>query len=199
MAVTRNVADYTQQLTVLLPPGPAWERENQPALYVLLNALAEEFARVDVRADNLLNEVFLDTFHEVLDDWERVLNLPDECTTLGDSVAERKLAIRAKLIEQGGQTPAFFIALAKRLGYENARLTEYRAPRFGASRFGKNHFGTWKSQFIWVLHTGKRISGGMRFGAAVWGERLVASPVEAIVCVIRRSAPAHTLVFVKND
>lgn len=200
MAMSRSASDYAQQLKALLPHGPAWESDCQPALHVLLEALAVEFARVDMRAGDLLSEAFLDTFHEVLDDWERVLGLPDECVMdSGGAVAERKAQVLAKLVEKGGQTPAFFVALAKRFGYENAHVEEYRAPRFGAARFGRNHFGTWRSQFMWVLHLGRRLDGGLRFGAAVWGERLGGNPTDVIVCVIRRAAPAHTLVFVENS
>lgn len=197
MGVARTAADYHQQLLALLPPGPAWALEYQPGLHALLQALAPELARIDARAQQLLNESFLDGFHELLPDWERVLGLPDECLGASGTVAERKAMVRLRLVEVGGQRPAYYVQLAVRMGYPNAWVQEFRAPRFGRSRFGRDHFGTWAAQFMWVLHAGDPLAGGSRFGGSVWGERFGSNPSNSLVCVIRRAAPAHTLEFVE--
>lgn len=196
MAVARTTADYYQQLVALLPPGPAWEVEYQPELHALLQALAPELARVDARAQQLLNESFLDGFHELLQDWERVLDLPDECLGASGTVAERKAMVRMRLVELGGQTPAYYVQLAARLGYPKARVQELRASRCGRMRCG-HHLGSWEAQFMWLLHAGERLAGGSRAGLMVCGERLGSNTSNALVCVIRRAAPAHTLEFVK--
>lgn len=199
MDVARTAADYAQQLTALLPPGPAWEAQLQPQLHALLEAIAQEFGRIDARSTQLMHEAFLATFHEALADWEQTLNLPDECLGTGGTVAERKAMVRMRLVEKGGQTPAYYVQLAARMGYRSARVQELRAPRFGCSRFGRDHFGTWDAQFMWILHAGERLAGGSRFGLSVWGERFGGNPSDALVCVIRRAAPAHTLEFVDFD
>lgn len=199
MDVARTAADYAQQLTALLPPGPAWEAQLQPQLHALLEAIAQEFGRIDARSTQLMHEAFLATFHEALADWEQTLNLPDECLGGAGTVAERKAMVRMRLVEKGGQTPAYYVQLAARMGYRNARVQELRAPRFGCSRFGRDHFGTWDAQFMWILHAGERQAGGSRFGLSVWGERFGGNPSDALVCVIRRAAPAHTLEFVDFD
>ena len=199
MAVARTAQDYKQQLAALLPPGPAWQAELQPQVHDLLAALAQEFGRIDARSADLLRESFLGTFHEALTDWERTLALPDECMGASGTVAERKAMVRMHLVEQGGQTTAYYVQLAARMGYRNASVQELRAPRFGRSRFGHDHFGSWAAQFMWVLHAGERLAGGARFGLSVWGERYGGNPSNALVCVIRRAAPAHTLEFVDFD
>lgn len=195
MAVARTAADYHQQLVALLPPGPAWEEEYQPELHALLKAFAAEFARVDARGLQLQNESFLDGFHELLTDWERVLDLPDDCLGATGTVAERKTMVRLRLTELGGQTPAYYVQLAARLGYRNARVQELRASRTGRTRCGQ-YLGSWNAQFMWVLHAGERLSGGSRAGLTVCGEHLGSNPSNALVCVIRRAAPAHTLEYV---
>lgn len=195
MAVARTAEDYYQQLVALLPPGPAWQLDYQPELHALLQALAPELARVEARAQQLQTESFLDGFHELLPDWERVLGLPDECMGASGTVAERKAMVRLRLIELGGQTPAFYVQLAARMGYPNAHVQELRASRCGRARCGQ-HLGTWNAQFMWVLHAGERLAGGSRAGLTVCGERLGGNPSNALVCVIRRAAPAHTLEFV---
>lgn len=199
MDVARTATDYAQQLTALLPPGPAWEAELQPQLHALLGAIAQEFGRIDARSAQLMREAFLATFHEALTDWEQTLNLPDICLGPTGTVAERKAMVRMRLVEQGGQTPAYYVQLAARMGYRNASVQELRAPRFGRSRFGHDHFGSLAAQFMWVLHAGERLAGGARFGLSVWGERFGSNPSNALACVIRRAAPAHTLEFVDFD
>ena len=197
--VARTAADYAQQLAALLPSGPAWEQEFQPVLHNLLHALAPEFARLDMRALQVLNESFLTTFHETLADWERVLGLPDECSGAGGTVGERKALVRSRLLDLGGQTPAFYMQLAIRAGYPNAWVQELRTPRFGSASFGRSRFGTWAAQHMWILHAGGRLPGGLRFGVGVWGERFGGAPGNALVCLIRRAAPAHTLEFVNFE
>lgn len=199
MGVARTSGDYVQQLAALLPPGPAWDREFQPQIHALLQALAPELALLDARALQLLSESFLDTFHETLTDWEREVGLPDECLGTSGTVGERKAMVRSRLIDLGGQTPAFYVQLAARAGYPNAWVQELRTPRFGSSRFGRARFGTWAAQHMWILHSGGRLPGGLRFGVGVWGERFGAMPGNALVCLIRRAAPAHTLEFVNFE
>lgn len=192
----RTAADYFAQLVALLPVGPAWDVERVPEIRELLQSAAQELAREDLRIADLLAESDPDMVRELVPDWEQVMGLPDPC--LGDSPAfeDRQLAVRRRLLEVGGQSPAFFVQLAITQGYPEATVSEHRAPRFGASRFGRARFGTWSAQFMWTLNTGPRRRLGRRFGASYWGERFGVNPSAALECVIRRSAPAHAQEFI---
>lgn len=193
----RTASDYYAQLRALLPPGPAWDKELNPEVDKLLQAAAQELAREDLRAADLLEESFPETVRELIPDWERVMQLPDPC--LGDSpkFEDRQLAVRRRLVEVGGQSPAYFVELAISHGYPEARVIEHRAPRFGRSRFGAAHFGTWVAQFMWTLETGPRRRLGRRFGVSYFGEQFGGNPSGALECVLRRSAPAHAVEFIK--
>lgn len=192
----RTAADYYDQLVALLPPGPAWDVELVPEIRELLQAGSVELAREDLRISDLLAESDPATVRELVPDWERVMGLPDPCLGEKPAFEDRQLAVRRRLIEVGGQTPAFFVQLAITQGYPQATVTEHRAPRFGVARFGRSHFGTWSAQFMWTLHTGPRRRLGRRFGASYFGERFGVNPSGALECVIRRSAPAHALEFI---
>ncbi|MEE1922911.1 putative phage tail protein [Pseudomonas sp. 148P] len=193
----RTAADYLAQLVALLPPGPAWDLEMNPELAGPLHAAAELLASEDARAADLLSEADPLTVRELVPDWERVMGLPDPC--MGDSpkFEDRQLAVRRRLTETGGATPAYFVDIAIALGYPEARVIEHRAPRFGRSRFGSARFGTWSAQFMWTLETGPRRRVGRRFGVSYWGERFGSSASAALECAIQRSAPAHTVEFIK--
>lgn len=194
MAV-RSGQDYLAQLLALLPPGPAWDAEAVPELVKVLEALAQEFARVDARADSLLGEMVPSGVRELLPDWERVLGLPDPCLGAEGGFAERRAEVVRRFGEVGRQDPQYFVEIARRLGYIDAWVEEFKAPRFGRSTFGLARFGTRRQQFLWKLHLGARRAGGARFGVTQWGERFGANPNNIIECIVRRYRPAHTHVI----
>ncbi|WP_024679808.1 YmfQ family protein [Pseudomonas syringae] len=196
MVVIRTAEHYAEQLQALLPPGPAWDPERVPELQQVITGLSREFARIDGRAFDLLNEMDPATVSELVPDWERVMNLPDPCLGLKPLFADRRLSVRQRLVATGGQNAGFYIDIAVSQGYPDATVTEHRAPRMGRSRFGQGHFGTWNAQFMWTLNTGGRQRLGRRFGASYWGERFGVNPGTAIECLIRRAAPAHSVEFV---
>lgn len=196
MADLRTVAEYHGQLRSLLPSGPAWDPERVPEIDQVLKSIARELQRIDTRAVELLNEMDPAGVNELVPEWEFVMGLPDRCLGISPAFEERRLAVRRRLVDVGGQTPAFFARLAQSLGYPEARVTEYRAPRFGRSRLGQSHFGTWTAQLMWILESGPRRRLGRRFGASYWGQRFGSNPARSLECVIRRSAPAHGLEFI---
>lgn len=189
----RTAGDYHAQLRALLPPGPAWDAQLVPEIDAYLRGLSAELARLDARAYDLLNEADPQTLHELVPDWERVMQLPDPCLGGSPTFDDRKIAVRQRLVGHGGQTPAFYVQIAISQGYPAAKVVEHRAPRFGRSRYGSAHFGTWAAQFMWTLYAGERKALGRRFGASYWGERWGLNPAAALECLIRRAAPAHTL------
>lgn len=199
MAVLRGVAQYRNQLRSLLPSGPAWELERLPELDQVLQGVAAELARLDARAVDLINEMDPSGVSELVPDWEAVMNLPDPCLGPNPAFEDRRLAVRRRLLEVGGQSRAYFIEIAVSQGYPDATITEHRAPRMGRSRFGSARFGTWNAQFMWTLNTGGRQRQGRRFGVSYWGERFGANPGDPLECSVRRPAPAHTVVHINYD
>ena len=199
MAVIRTAEEYRLQLKGLLPPGPAWDPELVPEVALVLSGVALEFSRVDARAVALLNEMDPAGVSELVPDWEAIMGLPDSCLGPNPAFEDRRLAVRRRLVEVGGQSRGYFIEIAVSQGYPNASITEHRAPRMGRSRFGSAHFGTWNAQFMWTLNTGGRQRQGRRFGVSYWGERFGTNPGNALECLIRRPAPAHTVVYINYD
>lgn len=199
MAVIRTADEYRLQLQGLLPSGPAWDPELVPEVARVLGGVAVEFARLDARAVDLLNEMAPAGVSELVPDWESIMGLPDDCLGSNPAFEDRRLAVRRRLVEVGGQSRAYFIEIAVSQGYPNANITEHRAPRMGRSHFGTAHFGTWRAQFMWTLNTGGRQRKGRRFGVSYWGERFGANPGNALECLIRRPAPAHTVVHINYD
>lgn len=108
---------YRDQLLALQPPGAALPVDSESTWAMLLLALAEGFARVDARAERLLDELDPRTTYELLPDWERNVGLPDSCVPGEQTVEQRRAALIARLALGGNLSRAYLIASAYRFGY----------------------------------------------------------------------------------
>jgi uncharacterized protein YmfQ (DUF2313 family) len=189
----RTAADYLSQLRGLLPRGVAWSAADGQNITDLMQAMADELARVDSRAAQLHEEADPLTTTELLSDWERLAGLPDNCSqSLAETQQQRRAALVSKLTQKGGQSPQYFIDLAADLGY-TVTITEYRPFRVGINAVGDNLYGEdWI--FTWSVNAPAVAPlVYFRVGQSTVGEPLVTiTPNTELECAIRRAAPAHT-------
>lgn len=186
--------DYLRQMQALLPPGPAWPKDDDALLTRMLGALAAELARVDGRVRQLVDEDDPRMAAELLLDWERVAGLPDTCVALSgqtQSIAQRRAALVARLTMLGGQSKAYFIALAASLGY-TVTITEFRPFHAGQSRSGDPVATNW--QFSWQVNAPLNTVTPFRAGNAVAGDPINSWGNKLLECVLSRFKPAHTTV-----
>lgn len=179
---------YLQILQALLPKGIIWPRDPESDLGRLLYGLAEEMARVDGRAADLVDESDPTTTLELLSDFERVCGLPGKCSSGEDTVEQRRGEVLAKLTSRGGQTPAYFIELAAQLGY-SVEIEEFRPFRAGSSAEDRAYGTSWAHAW--------RVNGPMDqfsfFTAGSFaGERLAAWGNEKLECYVGGKSPVHT-------
>ncbi len=113
-----SAASYARQLKLLLPRGVAWMLDASSSISKSLLAIADELARIDARGVDLINETDPRTADETIEQWEEMLGLPDEyVTAIPATLPERQIAVTQKYVSRGGQSEAFFIALALSMGY----------------------------------------------------------------------------------
>lgn len=116
--VAYDAASYARQLKQLLPRGAVWNLEAGSGVNKVLLAIADELARVDARGLNLIDEADPRTANETIADWERMLALPDDrVLVIPATLALRRIAVTQKFVSLGGQSVAFFTALALACGY----------------------------------------------------------------------------------
>ncbi|RYY25252.1 MAG: DUF2313 domain-containing protein [Sphingomonadales bacterium] len=190
----RDAAAYRAMLAQLLPRGSAWASGPDTNLGKLLAGEAEEFARADARAQRLLDEADPRTALELLPDWERVAGLPDACTGAPDSLGERQAALANKIAQRGGQSRAFFIELAARLGYY-IEISEFTSLDAGFSAGDACNDDGWR--FAWLIEVligdDAYRAGYAEFCAgSMAGERLLGFGALDLECLIGRAKPAHT-------
>ena len=187
-----TAAQYRDQLLALAPPGSALPRELDSVFARLLQAMADELARVDGRADDVLDELDPRTATEMLGDWERVCGLPGKCSLSAETIAERRAAAHLVVTAQGGQSPAYYVELAAALGV-TATVEEFRPFRAGMSA-GGDPLTNDDWTHTWRLRGPEETVQPLRAGSGAAGDPLAKWGNEALECHIRRLAPAHTLV-----
>ncbi|PKP89340.1 MAG: phage tail protein [Alphaproteobacteria bacterium HGW-Alphaproteobacteria-16] len=193
--MSNDAESYQAQLFALLPPGPAWPREPDSQLGRLLAAWADEFARVDARVDQLLAEYDPRQAYELIDAWEAALGLPDPCTSGATSLSARQTNVWRKLAFVGGQTPAFYIALAASLGFEiEVHEFDPDVDDYDASLAAEVAAGRWR--YIWRVHV---LNAGeftyFRMGDPFGGQFVEGDAAFDLECIIAAARPAHTHVI----
>lgn len=176
-----DAAAYARHLKQLLPPGAIWRFEPDSWLSKTLLAIADELARVGARAANLLDEWDPRTAIEMLTEWERVLGVS---VPAGATVSERQISIARQYVARGGQTAAYYIDLAARLGFV-ATVTD---TGLGAS--------TWRVNVDLAASSASYTltAAEFRAGTARAGDRVRNLSVADLEAAILRAKPAHTVV-----
>lgn len=170
---------YASQLQKLLPPGRLWgDVDSGTTLRKLLTALGDEFDRVRLRGVNLVEETDPRTAAETIDDWERMLSLPDEqVTEIPVLLSARQVAVTQKLVGRGGQNYSFFERLCEACGY----------PLISIERFAES-----------MLRVGSRVGDRVYGEVFAYTMKLTLGPpvgsyldVDAFERVIRHVTHAH--------
>lgn len=187
----------------LWPRGAAWGTPDGEAASTtsviagLTRALLAPFAALYAKAWQLTDEARSGSIVDSLDEWERDYGLPDPCVTTAQTDDERRRVLRVRVRGLPTITPADIVRLAASLGFVVA-LEEPDAFRCGESECGSNHEPSNTGlELQWVVHI--RNAPSWRFEAGI-GEagvdRLLDFDNGALMCAIRRIAPAWTYPFV---
>lgn len=191
--IRRSGSEYAKPLMALFPRGLAWNRDSGSVLSRLVNGLAEIYGYVDGRAADLL-EIETDprATTEMLPDWERNWGLPDICFTLTQTVAQRRATLVTKMTMEGGQSRAFYRAIAATVGENSLNIREYAPYMCGVSRCGDTRgidepgdttfrwaLGAPETRFYWTISINNVLSGAD--------------------CILHRLRPAHTDLVVKYE
>lgn len=179
----------------LLPSGRAWNRDRGSLQGAFWGAHADIQADVHARAAEL-SEIESDEAQttELLPDFERAYGLPDPCLPLGATLQQRRGALVARIIQGGGQSRGYFIAVAAALGF-TITIDEFTPMRAGLMQAGDRCRGpAWR--FVWQVNVlGAGSVTRFRAGASAAGEKLTTIENTSIACLLNRLKPAHTLIL----
>lgn len=172
---------YARQMKQLLPAGRLLRVDTGGTLSKLLQGIAEELARIDARAVILVDEWDPSRADELLADWERVLGLPADGTSLPAALVDRQANAARAYVARGGQSYAYFYELAALAGF--VVVIDDVAP------------------YVWRMTVDLAqarvdftvVEQDFRAGAARAGDRLASVTVPELEAPVRRAAPAHTV------
>ena len=112
------------QILPLCPRGPAWGTDEtgdgkgaapvQRTVWRAIAGWAASHLGLDWTA---ATQTFPSATTYTLPDWETELGLPGPCSSGQGGVPVRQAAVRAKFSSVGGQSPGYFVCLAKSIGY----------------------------------------------------------------------------------
>lgn len=187
-------ANYSRLLQQLLPQGIAWPRDSDSTLAQFLSAVAVEFSRIDARAASLVDAVMPSAASELLEDWERVAGLPDPCLVGQTQTLQlRGDALVAKLAGTGGQSIAYFIAIAADLGF-TVTIDEFRPFRAGIAVAGDSLTnGDWAH--TWRVNGPEATVRHFAAGLSTAGQSLAEWGNELLECRLGALKPAHTVLL----
>lgn len=162
------------------------------ALFIAAELEAEGNAldAAQIAAALVLTESDPRTTFNMLPDWERVLGLPDDCDNQFQTIEQRRAAVISKIWMTGGQSRAFFIELAARLGFV-ITISEFK--QYSVMSPVTDPLCGWPWCFTWrvnvPLNTVRYFSvmSGVNEPLSAWGNAV-------LECAINRFKPAHTYV-----
>lgn len=157
---------------------------------VLLSVFAAELERLDASCIDLFRQQVPGTSTDMLDDWERVLALPESCSTIPTSLEERQAIAQAKLYSNYnvGLNKQFYIDYAATLGFvitidEDSDLSKpfYVAP-IGVDPFD---IGS---------RVGDRLNDSNQLGVVVF--TIISGPTDStqLKCAMNKLKPSHVVI-----
>ncbi|PKR50756.1 YmfQ family protein [Thalassospira marina] len=195
---------YAETAASALPPGAFWQgfRDYDGTGRDLLRAKAQTWLDVDLAAERLIAESQPARASEMLVDHETQVGLPDCCfQTLNVNIEDRRTAVLTRYRAQGGQSPEYFIDLAKSLGYD-VSITESRPFVCGLSEIGGDSSGAapvarfdtiGADRFSWKVVVPEPRVTWFRCGSGVLGQDALATINRAddLECLLTRYQPAQ--------
>lgn len=182
--------DFARLMSNLSPTGDAWPTEPDSVRQKALLAFAPTFARLNARANFLVDDAFPATSLELLPEWELSVGLPDPCAGPAPTLQARRKQVVARLASYGGQSKAYLIQYALNLGYV-ITITEF-VPFTADRGFGDgllwDEWGAYAWQINAPLYTIVYFSADL----SAADEPLATYGNTVLECELRAIAPAHT-------
>jgi uncharacterized protein YmfQ (DUF2313 family) len=187
--------DWQRTLLDLLPRGVVWPRDPETVLARFWLAIADEMVAVQGRDCDLLAESYPCGATELLPEWEATVGLPNECIPDVTSlpIAMQRQYVCAALAAQGGQSASYYMALAAAYGFPIS-ITEHWPWAMGCAPLCTDTT-VGNPGFWWTVSCSTLPITYITVGCWHLCDPLyTAAGQDLLECIIRRAAPAHTVV-----
>ena len=132
---------------------------------------------------------------QMLADWEAEYGLPDPCSPLNQTIEQRHASLLAKIASLGGQSAAYYTAVAAALGYA-ITITTFTPSRLGVMTLGSAPL-LWPGwAYVWQVSSTGVGETYFTLGVSVLGEPFAAYSGTELTCRLNAIKPAHTIFVV---
>lgn len=180
---------YLEQLQALMPRGRAWTRDPDALLTKLLRGLARSLAALDLKAVQLLADADPARTTDLIEEWEKLAGLPDDCTEPLSGLAVRRAAVLDRLVARADLNPATIIALAASYGL-TVTVDEHDQARAGLIAGLDVSGGKWR--YVWWVTISADSSRFFNVLSDVVTPLLDFDVSGEFQCRLRKLSPAHT-------
>ncbi|EFL3019604.1 DUF2313 domain-containing protein [Escherichia coli] len=163
-----------------------------------ISGAAPSLTRVHQRADALMRELDPRTTTELINRWERLCGLPDECIPAGtQTLRQRQQRLDAKVNLAGSINENFYLAQLAALGRPDANITRYDKSTFTCSSACTDAVNAPEWRYYWQVNmpaatntTWMTCGDPCDSALRIWGDTVVE-------CVLNKLCPSHTYVIFK--
>lgn len=198
MANTALANRYSRMIKKLFPRGKAWDSIYIPSsnIFKLIDSWSIETCNIHERALRLIEEVDPRTTSELLEDWERLLGLPDECDgNQSKTIQERRNRVIQILTTRGGQNELFYQTLASNFGFDVDVISAEDQPPFKAGSKAGQRLTNGNWAFAFVIKAPASFLIRFLAGQGAAGDPLVKVGNQTLQCLMEKHKPAHTIVL----
>jgi uncharacterized protein YmfQ (DUF2313 family) len=190
--MSRTTPAVQAELLQISPPGAAYPSDPNSNWGRQLLPLASEISLVEAQAEAMLLEIDPRTTEYLLPEYQQMLG-PDPYgrDLLPLSTAQQQQLAWQRLTWRGGQSKAYFIALAASLGV-TINITEQRPAIYGRAVYGDRYLIS-PEQFTWIVTMPSSSVEYARYGSARYGDDYSNFQPNSVQDVIAAEEPAHTL------
>jgi uncharacterized protein YmfQ (DUF2313 family) len=190
----RTAAAVQAEALALSPPGKAYPKTSDSYWGRMLLPLATELSRVEGLVETLPVEIDPRQADYLLPEWKALFG-PDpygrDISNL--STAQWQAYLYQQLTMKGGQSPAFYEALAASMGVQIS-ITEYQLPVYGDpnSVYDEVEYTDPGAVFCWTLTLPSQAGTDAEYGTAQYGDPYGSFEINQVQPVIEALAPLHT-------
>jgi uncharacterized protein YmfQ (DUF2313 family) len=145
----RSGLHYRKLLQSFFPTGYFWSRAENSEITKILRAIAQEFSRIEERAENLIDEQDVRITDELITEHEKDYNLSSAEDGISKTTTKRRNDLHAALLTVGQQNPDYYIELGETLGYE-VTVETYKPFWCGVGVCG-DQVGDQNNIFFWTI------------------------------------------------